>query len=319
MIPGLWGSTNILQRVSIEILKNKPLKNETLTLKRLKEKWMEYGRMIKFSHTIFALPFALSAVVLAWQTHVPSYWDLLWILLAMVGARSAAMGFNRIVDAAIDGKNPRTAIREIPSGILSQKEALVFVVISSVIFIGAAALLSPLCFYLSFPVLFFLFFYSYTKRFTKYCHLYLGFAISLAPVGAWVAITSSLSPGIVFLSFGLWTYIAGFDILYACQDIDFDREQGLFSLPSKIGPHKAMMISSLLHVVTMGFFLAMYASFHMHWVFLMFLAGIAALLIIEHKLVKPDNLTHIDVAFFHINSVVSVLLFVGVLVEGVLR
>jgi 4-hydroxybenzoate polyprenyltransferase len=284
-----------------------------------KEKTLKYGKMIKFSHTIFALPFALSAVVLAWQTHVPSFWDLVWILLAMVGARSAAMGFNRIVDASIDKKNPRTAIREIPAGILSQKEAAVFVLISSVIFIGAAALLSPLCFMLSFPVLFALFFYSYTKRFTKYCHLYLGFAIALAPVGAWVAITNGLSLGIIFLSLGLWAYIAGFDILYACQDIDFDREQGLFSLPSKIGPGKAMMISSLLHILTMAFFLAMYLSFHMHPVFLIFLAGIAALLIIEHKLVKPDDLTHIDLAFFHINSVISLTLFIGVLVEGFFR
>ncbi len=275
--------------------------------------------MIKFSHTIFALPFALSAVVLAWQIHTPSYLDLVWILLAMVGARSAAMGFNRIVDASIDKKNPRTAIREIPSGILSQRQAASFVVISSLIFIGAATLLSKLCFFLSFPVLFFLLFYSYTKRFTKYCHLYLGFAISLAPVGAWVAITNSLSPGIVFLSLSLWTYIAGFDILYACQDIDFDREQGLFSLPSKIGPRKAMIVSSLLHVCTILFFLGMYLSFNMHPVFLFFLTGIAVLLIIEHRLVRPDNLTHIDMVFFHINSVVSVLLFIGVLIEGVFR
>ncbi|MCP4718598.1 MAG: UbiA family prenyltransferase, partial [Desulfobacteraceae bacterium] len=216
------------------------VKEKNLNKKSLNKKIMEYGKMIKFSHTIFALPFALSAVVLAWQTQAPTFWDLIWILLAMVAARSAAMGFNRIVDASIDKKNPRTAIREIPSGILSQKQASVFVFLSSVIFVGASALLSPLCFFLSFPVLFFLLFYSYTKRFTKYCHLYLGFAISLAPVGAWVAITNSLSAGIIFLSLGLWTYIAGFDILYACQDIDFDREQGLFSLPSKIGPQKAM-------------------------------------------------------------------------------
>lgn len=301
------------------ILKNKDLKNKYLNKKSLKEKTLAYGRMIKFSHTIFALPFALSAVVLAWQTQILVYWDLVWILVAMVGARSAAMGFNRIVDAVIDEKNPRTAIREIPSGILSQRQAFVFVGISSTLFIGAAALLSKLCFFLSFPVLFFLFFYSYTKRFTKYCHLYLGFAISLAPVGAWVAITNSLSPGIVFLSLGLWTYIAGFDILYACQDIAFDREQGLFSLPSKLGPHKAMMVSSLLHVLTMGFFLAMHLSFQMHPVFLIFLAGIAFLLIIEHRLVKPDDLTHIDLAFFHINSLVSILLFIGVLAEGFFR
>jgi 4-hydroxybenzoate polyprenyltransferase len=280
---------------------------------------VEYGRMIKFSHTIFALPFALSAVILAGHAHKLVLWDFVWILLAMVGARSAAMGFNRIVDAAIDAKNPRTAIREIPSGILSQKEAAVFVGISSLLFIGAAALLSPLCLVLSFPVLFSLFFYSYTKRFTRYCHLYLGFAISLAPLGAWVAITNSLSPGIVFLSLSLWTYIAGFDILYACQDIDFDREQGLFSLPAKIGPHKAMMVSSLLHVMTMVLFGAMYLSFQMHPVFLIFLTGIAVLLVIEHRLVKPDNLTHIDMAFFHINSLVSILLLIGVLVEGAFR
>ena len=287
--------------------------------KSLKEKIMEYGRMIKFSHSIFALPFALSAVVLAWQTHAVSYWDLVWILVAMVAARSAAMGFNRIVDATIDSKNPRTAIREIPAGIVSQKQAAVFVGLSSIVFLGAAALLSPLCFFLSFPVLFFLLFYSYTKRFTRYCHLYLGFAISLAPVGAWVAIAGNLSFGIVYLSLGLMTYIAGFDILYACQDVDFDREQGLFSLPAKIGPRRAMQVSSLLHVLTLVFLGAMYASFQMHPVFLLFLTLIAILLLIEHRLVKPDNLTHIHLAFFHINSMVSVLLFIGIVIEGGVR
>lgn len=282
----------------------------------LKKKILVYGRMIKFSHTIFALPFALSAVVLAWETHSPVFMDFLWILMAMVGARSAAMGFNRIVDADIDSKNDRTAIREIPSGLLSKKESFLFVLISSFLFIFSAAMLSHLCLILSFPVLFFLFFYSYTKRFTKYCHLYLGFAISLAPVGAWVAITGTLSLGIVFLTLTLLTYIAGFDILYACQDIDFDREQGLFSLPSKIGPEKAMRFSSVLHVLTFVFLLAMYFSFGMHPVFLIFQGIIGLLLIAEHKLVKPDNLQHIDVAFFHINSVISILLFIGVLTQG---
>ena len=146
-----------------------------------KKKIQAYGRMIKFSHTIFALPFALSAVVMAWEDHSPSAWDFIWILLAMVGARSAAMGFNRIVDADIDRKNARTAVREIPSGLLSKKQAVFFVVLSCLLFVFSAAMLSGLCFVLSFPVLFFLMFYSYTKRFTKYCHLYLGFAICLAP------------------------------------------------------------------------------------------------------------------------------------------
>ncbi len=209
----------------------------------LKNKILTYGRMIKFSHTIFALPFALSAIVMAWRDQPSSYPVLLWILLAMVFARSAAMGFNRIVDAAIDAKNTRTVIREIPAGLLSKKEAVLFVVISSVLFVFSAAMLSSLCFYLSFPVLFFLMFYSYTKRFTKYCHLYLGFAISLAPIGAWVAVTGAFSWSVFFLSLGLMTYIAGFDILYACQDIEFDKKEGLHSLPSLLGPQKAMTIS----------------------------------------------------------------------------
>lgn len=275
--------------------------------------------MIKFSHTIFALPFALSAVVLAWQTHAFLWWDLLWILVAMVTARSAAMGFNRIVDAGIDGKNPRTSIREIPAGVLSQKEALFFVGLSGLVFMGAAAMLSSLCFYLALPVLIALCLYSYTKRFTQYCHLYLGFAISLAPIGAWVAVTGSLSWGVIFLAASLWTYIAGFDILYACQDIDFDRDQGLFSLPAKLGPQKAMQISSLLHFMTMGFFLAMFFTFTMHPVFLGFLGVIGALLVVEHRLVRPDDLTQINLAFFQMNSIVSVVLFLGVLAEVALR
>ena len=285
----------------------------------VKEKIQVYGRMIKFSHTIFALPFALSAVAMAWEGHSSSIWDLVWILVAMVGARSAAMGFNRIVDADIDLKNARTAIREIPSGLLSKKESLVFVAVSSLVFIFSAAMLSQLCFILSFPVLFFILFYSYTKRFTKYCHLYLGFAICLAPVGAWVAITGTISWSIIFLSLGLMTYIAGFDILYSCQDIEFDQKEGLFSLPAKIGPEKAMLISSILHVCTFIFLLAMYVSFGMHPSFLLFLGIIGVLLIVEHKLVRPDNLTHINIAFFHMNSIVSVTLFVGVLAQGFLK
>ena len=285
----------------------------------LKKKILVYGRMIKFSHTIFALPFALSAVVMAWEHHSPAIFDLFWILTAMVGARSAAMGFNRIVDADIDLKNQRTAIREIPSGLLSKKQGFLFVAFFSLVFIFSAAMLSRLCFILSFPVLFFLFFYSYTKRFTKYCHLYLGFAISLAPIGAWVAITGTMSWSIAFLSLSLMTYIAGFDILYACQDIDFDQSQGLFSLPAKIGPKNAMYISSMLHVFTFVFLFTMYATFDMHPVFLVFLGIIGLLLIVEHKLVTPDNLKHINIAFFHVNSLISVLLFIAVLIQSFFR
>ena len=275
--------------------------------------------MIKFSHTVFALPFALSAVVLAWQTHVPSPWELFLILVAMVGARSAAMGFNRIVDADIDQKNSRTAVREIPCGLLTRFQALIFVGVSSLVFVGAAALLSPLCFWLSLPVLGLLFFYSYTKRFTALCHLVLGFVISLAPVGAWVALTGTLDQGVVLLAAALWFYIAGFDILYACQDMDFDREQGLFSLPVLVGPVRAMQISSLCHVLFLVFLLGLFLAFDMHAVFLVFWAVIAVLIVLEHRLVKPDDLSRMDVAFFHVNSAVSVILFAGIFIEAFVR
>ena len=285
----------------------------------LYDRVLVYGRMIKFSHTVFALPFALSAVVMAWRETPFNMADLLWILMAMVGARSAAMGFNRIVDADIDAVNPRTAIREIPSGLLTQKDATLFVLGSSLIFIFAAAMLGRLCFILSFPVLFFLLFYSITKRFTRYCHLYLGCAISLAPAGAWIAVTGSLSWSILFLTLALMTYIAGFDILYACQDIDFDQSQGLHSLPSTLGPNRAMIVSSLLHLFTFIFLVIMHFTFKMHPVFLIFLGIIGILLVAEHKIVTPNNLKKIDMAFFNINSWISVLLFVGVVISRLIQ
>ncbi|MDY0375218.1 MAG: UbiA-like polyprenyltransferase [Desulfobacterium sp.] len=277
---------------------------------------LTFGRMIKFSHTVFALPFALSAVILAWKDHEPDMSVLGWIILAMVGARSAAMGFNRIIDAPMDLKNPRTANREIPAGILTRKSAGLFVGASSLVFVFAAAMLGPLCFWLSFPVLILLLFYSYTKRFTAYCHIYLGFAISLAPLGAWIAVTGGFSVPILFLTLALMTYIAGFDILYACQDTAFDGETGLFSIPSAIGPRNAMAVSQLLHGFTIVLLFTMYLSFDMDRVFLLFLGVIGLLLVVEHRLVKPDNLEHINIAFFHMNSLVSITLFAGVLTEA---
>lgn len=280
---------------------------------------LTFGRMIKFSHTVFALPFALSAVILAWKDHEPDMSVLGWIILAMVGARSAAMGFNRIIDAPMDLKNPRTANREIPAGILTRKSAGLFVGASSLVFVFAAAMLGPLCFWLSFPVLILLLFYSYTKRFTAYCHIYLGFAISLAPLGAWIAVTGGFSVPILFLTLALMTYIAGFDILYACQDTAFDGETGLFSIPSAIGPRNAMAVSQLLHGFTIVLLFTMYLSFDMDRVFLLFLGVIGLLLVVEHRLVKPDNLEHINIAFFHMNSLVSITLFAGVLTEALVR
>jgi 4-hydroxybenzoate polyprenyltransferase len=283
------------------------------------EKIQTYGRMIKFSHTIFALPFALSAVILAAREHPLTFGTVFFILVAMVGARSAAMGFNRLVDAEIDSRNPRTKMREIPAGKLDRKAAVLFVAASSALFIFAAAMLGSTCFVLSFPVLGLLFFYSYTKRFTVFCHIYLGFAISLSPLGAWVAVTDSLSFSILLLSIALLTNIAGFDILYACQDTDFDKKEELFSIPSRLGVPKALAISSMLHVVTFSCFLLMSVSFDMGSPYLIAVVIIGILLVIEHKLVKPDDLKHVHIAFFHINSILSTVLFLGILINELLR
>ncbi|MDM8524155.1 UbiA-like polyprenyltransferase [Desulfococcaceae bacterium HSG8] len=274
-----------------------------------------YGRMIKFSHTLFALPFALSAVVLAHRRYPIYIADILWILLAMVGARSAAMGFNRIADARIDAKNPRTSNREIPAGKLSVNSARLFVFLSSGLFIFAAAMLGKMCFYLSFPVLVILFFYSYTKRFTWLAHLYLGFAISLAPLGAWLAIAKTFSWPILFLCSGLMTYIAGFDILYACQDTDFDKKEGLFSIPARFGIREALLIARVLHCCSFGSFILFFFAFNMHIIYLCTVFLIGLLFVAEHWLVRPDDLTHINIAFFHINSLISLFLFIGVLAD----
>jgi len=275
--------------------------------------------MIKFSHTIFALPFVLSAVVLAFRDHSLGVMDIAWIIIAAVSARSAAMGFNRIADVGFDRANPRTMNREIPSGELSMTSAIGFVVISSGIFVFSAAMLSSLCFYLSIPVLGILFGYSYTKRFTQWCHLYLGFAISLAPMGAWIAATGTFSWGILCLSCALMTYIGGFDIIYSCQDTHFDQGQKLFSLPSKIGIRNSLNLSSGLHVVSFVFFLLVYFIFDMQSVYLVTVFLIGALFVVEHKLVNPDDLKNIDIAFFHVNSVISVLLFAGILADELVR
>ena len=290
-----------------------------VSVKAMVEKITTYGRMIKFSHTIFALPFVLSAVVLAYREYSLGIADILWIIVAAVSARSSAMGFNRIADVGFDRENPRTMNREIPSGQLSIALAVSFVVISSAIFIFAAAMLSKLCLYFSIPVLGVLFGYSYTKRFTQWCHLYLGFAISLAPMGAWIAATGTFSWGILCLSCALMTYIAGFDIIYACQDAEFDQDRKLFSLPSKIGVHNALNLSSVLHAASFVFFLTVYFIFDMQAVFLITVCVIGFLFVVEHKLVNPHDLKNINIAFFHVNSVISVLLFVGILTDELVR
>ena len=278
-----------------------------------------YGRMIKFSHTVFALPFALSAVILAQRRHQMIISDIFWILLAMIGARSSAMGFNRIADARLDAKNPRTSKRDIPLGRLSLSSAAVFVIFFSGLFIFSSAMLGRLCFYLSFPILVVLFSYSYTKRFTWLSHIYLGFAISLAPAGAWIALAKTFSWSVLILSLALMTYITGFDILYACQDIEFDKDEGLFSIPAHFGVKKALIIASIIHLASFYFFFLIYFVFDMNLMYFCAVLIIGFLLIIEHRLVKPDDLSNVNFAFFHVNSLISITLFLGVLADELVR
>lgn len=272
-----------------------------------------YGRLIKFSHTIFALPFALAAVMFAHRQHPVTLTNLILILLAMAFARSAAMGFNRYADQHFDAMNPRTAGRPHTTGQIDRRSILTFVTASSLLFILTAALLGRLCLALSLPVLFVLFFYSYTKRFTSLSHLVLGFAIGLAPIGAWIAATGGFDPRILLLSCALMTYIAGFDILYACQDIEFDRKACLFSIPADWGIHSALRFSSLLHSITFCSFVSLYFAFEMGRIYLLFLLLITILLVIEHRLVQPDRIERVNFAFFHVNGAISILLFLGVL------
>lgn len=274
-----------------------------------------YGRMIKFSHSIFALPFALAAVALANRTHPVTLSQLFWILVAMVSARSSAMGFNRIVDARYDRANPRTAEREIPSGRLSMRAAGIFVTLSATVFILAAAMLSPLCLMLAAPVLAVLFVYSYTKRFTALSHLYLGFAIALSPLGAWIAVTGRFDWPVTILCLALLTYIAGFDILYACQDTDFDRQAGLFSIPARWGPAVAFHAAALLHLAAFTFFFLIHLVFNMGAVYLAAVIVIGSLLVIEHRLVRPDDLQRIQLAFFNVNSLIAIVLLAGILID----
>lgn len=278
-----------------------------------------YGRLIKFSHTVFALPFALSALILAHRESPVGWTTLVWIVLAMAGARSAAMGFNRLVDYEFDRRNPRTADRPLTSGKIEKRSVVLLVGISSLGFMTCAAFLGKLCFILSLPVLGILFLYSYTKRFTSLCHLVLGFGIGLAPVGAWVAATGTLDGRILLLSGALMTYIAGFDILYACQDVDFDRKENLFSIPSRWGIPRALRLSTLLHILTAVFLFFVYSVFDLGTIYLVSLFIIGALLYWEHQLVHPERLDKINIAFFHVNSVISVLLLAAVWLDTWVR
>lgn len=273
---------------------------------------LAYGRMIKFSHSIFALPFALASASLAAREGF-RFGQIGWIVLAMVGARSAAMGFNRLADQAIDASNPRTASRELPRGALRRSEVWLFVLASAGLLVLAAAQLNPLCLALSPVALALVFGYSYTKRFTALSHLVLGLALAVAPVGAWLAIRGrfALEPFVLGLAVLLW--VAGFDTIYACPDVDFDRREGLHSLPARLGVARALLLARLFHVGSVLLLLALYAVTPLHPVYLAGVVGVAALLVYEHSLVRADDLSRVNVAFFTLNGWISVGYFAATL------
>ncbi len=268
--------------------------------------------MIKFSHTIFALPFALLSASLAWQVERFRVSDLVGLLLCMVTARSAAMAFNRLADRHLDAINPRTAGRHLPTDQISTPSVWVFVVVSSLAFVGATLIFlangNPWPLILSMPVLVFLLAYSFTKRFTVLAHFWLGAALMLAPLAAWIAIrgmTDLTQPAVIGLAVFFW--VSGFDIIYACQDADFDRQSGLFSVPAKVGIRNALRISAACHAVTLAFLVALwFVTPYLGWVYLGGVLFVGALLAYEHWLVSPEDLTRVNAAFLLVNSVISV-------------
>lgn len=274
--------------------------------------WGKIGillEMIKFQHTVFALPFALMAALAAADGRIPLR-ALLWILVAMVGARSSAMTFNRIVDRHIDAKNPRTATRAIPAGLVSTAEAWGFLLVTTALFIVAAWQLNRLAFMLSPVALAVVWGYSLTKRFTKWAHAFLGLALAIAPVGAWVAVTGRIEAPALWLAGAVLCWVAGFDIIYALQDIAFDRAEGLHSLPSRWGPARALLFSRFLHVVSLACLVMFGVAAGLGVAYYIGCVVAAGLLAYEHSIVSPTDFSRVDAAFFTANGLMSIGLFV---------
>ena len=270
--------------------------------------------MIKFEHSIFALPYALTGALLAWRNAgfpaEGAAWKLLWIVVAMVSARSAGMAFNRILDAAIDGRNPRTKMRHLPAGLLSAGFAWGFLIFMAGVLVAAAAMLGPLCLYLSPLALAIVMGYSYTKRFTSWSHLVLGFALGIAPAAAWIAVAGSLDPRILWLTAAVAFWTAGFDMIYSCQDFEFDRGAGLHSVPKRLGIAGALTLSRVVHLAMLVCLVMLLQSFSLGLLGAVGVGIVAVLLVYEHSLVKADDLSRVNAAFFTVNGYVSVLFFV---------
>ena len=282
---------------------------------------VRYANFVKLPHTLFALPFALVGVVLASRQAPVTLGSVVWVALAFGAARFAAMAFNRIADRDVDALNPRTAAREIPSGAISLRSASVAVVVASALFFVAAWQLNPLCLALSPLALAWVLGYSYTKRFTRFAHLVLGLGLGIAPVGGYLAITGAWSDPwwiLPALAVAVMSWVAGFDIFYALQDVGFDREQGLHSIPAAVGERRAIGVARLLHAITVLALAAVGVGVGGGWWYAAGVAVVAALLIYEHSLVRPHDLSRLDAAFFTMNGVISIVFFTFVLAERLL-
>jgi 4-hydroxybenzoate polyprenyltransferase len=299
-----------------------------------------YLSLVKFSHTIFALPFAMIGFFLAtirnplyvitgqsnlnnsigWGLDITNFisWKtisikFILVLICMVTARSAAMAFNRYLDRHFDAKNPRTAIREIPKGIISADSALRFTIACCIIFVSATYFINPVCFYLSPIALSVILFYSYTKRFTALCHLVLGMGLSLAPIGAYLAVTGRFDILPVLFSFAVIFWVSGFDIIYALQDVEFDRSQRLHSIPAALGKRNALHVSELLHFLSAACVIGAGVYGHFHWIYWLGIAVFVGMLIYQHSIVKPDDLRKVNLAFMTANGIASVVFAVLVI------
>ncbi|MDR0270308.1 UbiA-like polyprenyltransferase [Paenibacillus sp.] len=281
-----------------------------------------FMEMIKIEHTLFALPFAFMGAILGAivvNGHLPSWAQIGWILMAMFGARSAAFGLNRMIDQAIDKRNPRTAGRAIPAGLLKNAEVILFTIISFVLFFWAAYELSPLAVKLLPISVFMLVIYSYTKRFTWLCHVVLGLTLGLAPLGGWVAVTNSIdwTAMILFITITLWT--AGFDVIYAIQDMEFDRKEGLYSIPARFGLHKSLLIARYFHVLTAIGFIALFFITDLSWWYFVGMVISYIILFYEHYILSPKDMSKLQTAFFTMNSVLSLAVFVFTLIDLVVQ
>jgi 4-hydroxybenzoate polyprenyltransferase len=267
-----------------------------------------YLSFVRFSHSVFALPFALTGALLAWRDHPFSWAQVAWIVVCMVSARSAAMGFNRLVDARLDALNPRTAMRELPRGAMSRVEAALFVAVSAIVFVVAASRLSTLCLALSPLALAIVFWYSLAKRVTTYTQLFLGLALAIAPVGGWIAAggRGGIEPWLLGLAIGLW--VGGFDILYACQDVEFDRGHGLRSIPARFGIASAIRLSRLMHVGAIVAMAALWRGANLPSLYLVGVAIVAVLLFYEQSLVSDTDLSQVKKAF-DLNGWVAIVYF----------